>query len=344
MFQLAETSSGGSRQYGNGIRHAMHAEGLRLMNSRSRIAYSCAAVMVVRDTFRFQCRRPPFEQVRARAVRDTARSGYHAMPMRLAALLFFAALAFPALAEPQTPRSLFLEELTWTELRDAIASGKTTVIVPIGGTEQNGPHIALGKHNERVAALASRIADGLGDALVAPVLAYVPEGPVSPPSGHMKFPGTITIPEAAFEQILVSAGRSFRLHGFRDVVFIGDHGGYQQSMKKAADTLNREWAGKKIRAHAIGEYYRASSAEFAAALEKKGFSREEIGSHAGLADTSLMLATHPEYVRTDRMGNGSKAEGVDGDPRLAAADLGKLGVDLIVSRTVDAIRKATARR
>ena len=266
------------------------------------------------------------------------------MPMRLAALLFFAVFAFPAFAQQPAPRSLFLEELTWTELRDAISSGKTTIIVPIGGTEQNGPHIALGKHNERVAALASRIAEGLGNALVAPVLAYVPEGPVAPPSGHMKFPGTITIPEAAFEQILVSAGRSFRLHGFRDVVFIGDHGGYQRSMKKAADTLNREWANTRTRAHAIDEYYHAASTEFASALEKKGFSREEIGIHAGLADTSLMLATHPEYVRPERMANAGKAEGVDGDPRLAAADLGKLGVDLIVSRTVNAIRKATARR
>lgn len=262
--------------------------------------------------------------------------------MRLAALLF-ALFAFSAAAQ-QAPRSLFIEELTWTELRDAISSGKTTVILPVGGTEQSGPYIALGKHNERVAALASRIAEGLGNALVAPVLAYAPEGSTSRPTGHMKLPGTITIPESAFEQVLVSAGKSFRLHGFRNVVFIGDHGGYQNAMKKAAAALNREWARAPVRAHAIGEYYRAASVEFAAELERKGFTQEEIGIHAGLADTSLTLATHPDFVRIDRIGSGAKPEGVDGDPRRAAADLGKLGVDLIVARSVDAIRKATSRR
>ena len=92
----------------------------------------------------------------------------------------------------QAPDTVFLEELTWTELRDLIRSGKTTIILPTGGTEQNGPHMALGKHNVRVKALAEKIARGLGNALVAPVLAYVPEGRIAPPTGHMRFPGTIT--------------------------------------------------------------------------------------------------------------------------------------------------------
>src|SRR3989449_4530444 len=92
----------------------------------------------------------------------------------------------------QAPDTVFLEELTWTELRTLVESGKTTIILPIGGTEQNGPHMALGKHNVRVKALSERIARTLGNALVAPVIAYVPEGTLSPPTGHMRFPGTIT--------------------------------------------------------------------------------------------------------------------------------------------------------
>ena len=75
-----------------------------------------------------------------------------------------------AAGEPAT-RSVFLEELTWTELRDDIRAGATTVIVPVGGTEQSGPHMALGKHNVRVKALAARIAESLGNVLVAPVIA-----------------------------------------------------------------------------------------------------------------------------------------------------------------------------
>ena len=110
--------------------------------------------------------------------------------------------------------TVFLEELTWTELRDLIQSGKTTIIVPIGGTEQNGTHMALGKHNLRVRYLSEKIAGALGNALVAPVIAYVPEGALEPPTGHMRFPGTITVPEEAFEKILEYAARSFKAAGF----------------------------------------------------------------------------------------------------------------------------------
>jgi creatinine amidohydrolase len=249
-------------------------------------------------------------------------------------------LAQPS-ARAQAPDSVFLEELTWTELRDLVKSGKTTIIVPIGGTEQNGPHMALGKHNRRVHLLSGKIARTLGNALVAPVVAYVPEGGVNPPTEHMRFPGTITVPEEAFEKILESTARSFKLAGFRDVVFLGDHGGYQRGEKNVAARLDREWAATDVRAHAIEEYYRASEAEFPELLKSKGYREEEIGTHAGLADTSLMLAVDPHLVRADRLRPG---DGARGDPRRSSAELGQLGVDLIVTRTVDTIRKAVARQ
>jgi creatinine amidohydrolase len=243
-------------------------------------------------------------------------------------------------ASAQAADSVFLEDLTWTELRDLVKSGKTTIIVPIGGTEQNGPHMALGKHNRRVHLLSGKIARALGNALVAPVIAYVPEGGVNPPTEHMRFPGTITVPEEAFEKILESAARSFKLAGFHDIVFLGDHGGYQRAEKAVAARLDREWAATDVRAHAIEEYYRASAAEFPQLLESKGFRDDEVGTHAGLADTSLMLAVDPSLVRADQLRLG---DGVHGDPRRSTAELGRLGVDLIVTRTVDTIRKAVAR-
>ena len=58
----------------------------------------------------------------------------------------------------QAGKSVFLEDLTWTEVRDATKAGRTTIIVPIGGTEQSGPHLALGKHNVRARLLAGSIA------------------------------------------------------------------------------------------------------------------------------------------------------------------------------------------
>src|SRR5476649_3090561 len=97
--------------------------------------------------------------------------------MRLAFLPLFCAVGLvasaPALAAPP---GISLEELTWTEVRDALKAGTTTIILPVGGTEQSGPQMALGKHNARARVLAGRIAAALGDTLVAPVVSYVPEG------------------------------------------------------------------------------------------------------------------------------------------------------------------------
>ena len=257
---------------------------------------------------------------------------------------FCAAMLAAGTATALPPASVFIDDLTWTELRDAVAAGKTTVIVPIGGTEQNGPLMALGKHNVRVRALSEKIARALGNALVAPVIAYVPEGSVDPPTQHMRFPGTITIPDAAFETTLEYAARSLRHAGFLDIVFLGDHGGYQKIELAAASRVNREWLTQQPRVHAIGAYYRAVEILYAQQLKQRGFSDEEIGSHAGLADTALTLALAPDLVRSDRLGAPSKptaAQGVHGDPRRATAELGQVGVDIIVAQTVEAIRKAT---
>jgi creatinine amidohydrolase len=269
--------------------------------------------------------------------------------VRTACLLFlpFLILNFAPFAHSAERPSIFLEDLTWSELRDKIGAGKTTIIVPIGGTEQNGPAMALGKHNRRVKLLSERIAVSLGDAIVAPVIAYVPEGAITPPSGHMRFPGTISVPEAAFETILEYAARSFKLHGFKDIVFLGDHGGYQANEKNVANKLNREWASSNVRAHAVTQYYDAAQIDFVRILKDQGFTLSEIGTHAGLNDTSLMLALDPSLVREDRLSDGSKfgsADGVYGDPSKASARLGILGVDAIVSQTVAAIRSAVSRR
>ena len=258
---------------------------------------------------------------------------------------FLALLLFAAGIAQADPPTVYTGELTWTEIRDAVQAGKTTIIVPIGGTEQSGPHIALNKHNLRVRFFAGRVAAALGNALVAPVLAYVPEGSINPPSGHMKFAGTMTIPESTFEEILLSTGRGFKSQGFRDIVFIGDHGGYQKSMKKAAALLDKEWAGTPVRAHAVEEYYTAVSKDYVEALKARGFTEEEIGVHAGLADTSLMLAIDPSLVRKERMktAGGDKSNGVNGDPAKASSALGKIGVDLVMKKTVDAINRDVKR-
>jgi creatinine amidohydrolase/Fe(II)-dependent formamide hydrolase-like protein len=257
--------------------------------------------------------------------------------------LILGLLLLAPVAVAQTPHAgVTLEGLTWTELRDRISGGATTILVPIGGTEQNGPHMTLGKHNVRVKVLADRIATTLGNALVAPVIAYTPES-----ASHLRFPGTITISDAAFEAVLESAARSLRQAGFRDIVFLGDHGSYQKDLQVAAAILNGEWKTTNTRAHAIVDYYAAAGAPYGQALKERGYGDDEIGTHAGLADTSLALAVDPTLVRSGHLQTGAKltsADGVYGDPRRASAELGKIGVDMIVARTVDAIRKAIAQR
>lgn len=240
--------------------------------------------------------------------------------------------------------SVLLDELTSPEVRERIAAGTTTILLPIGGTEQSGAHLALGKHNARAAALAQKIAQRLGHTLVAPVLAYVPEGAVEPPAAHMRYAGTISIPEAAFEAVLESAAKSLCHHGFRDVVLLGDHGGYQRSLERVSARFPARAA---CRVHALSEYYRVTQGAYADALRSRGYSSDEIGLHAGLADTALTLALEPSLVRTELLGRAPKPgerDGVQGDPRRATAELGQVGVELIVDTTVSVIRQRLSPR
>lgn len=262
------------------------------------------------------------------------------------AALALVVLASAHAALAQAPASVFLEDLTSPELAIAVAAGMTTILIPVGGTEQNGPHMVLGKHNVRAKVLAGRIARELGNALVAPVIAYVPEGGVNPPTGHMRYPGTITVPTEVYRKTLDAAARSFRLAGFRSIVFLGDHGEYQKDNELIARQLNREWAGTAVRAYAVVEYYREATDGFAKILKARGYADAEIGLHAGLADTSLALAVDPGLVRLAQLhaAAGSAVAGVSGDPRRATAELGKTGADAIVIKSVAAIRAAVASR
>lgn len=251
-----------------------------------------------------------------------------------------AALAVSILsaAAPGGAAATPLESLTSTELRARIAAGSTTVLVPIGGTEQNGAHMVLGKHNARVRVLADRIAARLGDTIVAPVIAYVPEGSIDPPSGHMRWAGTISIGEATFEALLLDAARSLRQHGFRNVVLLGDHGGYRASLERVAKRLNREWRGS-ARVLSLPEYYRAAQSDLAAMLRAAGHTDAEIGVHAGLADTSLAMAADANLVRPAALAAPpAPGSGVEGDPRRSSAELGERGLARIVDVSVEAIR------
>ncbi len=261
-------------------------------------------------------------------------------------------LAAPAAACAQAPPTaapptVVLEDLTWTEVRDAVRAGWTTIILPTGGTEQNGPHMALGKHNYVVRHAAEQIARRLGRTLVAPVLAYVPEGAVDPPSGHMRFPGTITLPEQHFVKVLEYAARSLRAGGFRDIVLIGDSGGNQASQRAVAEMLSRQWTGSGVRVHHVPDYYTAGydlNGPFGRWLRSQGLTDGEIGQHAGVADTSQLMAVDPKLVRGDRLAPRATpaASGIRGDPAKASADYGRKGLEIKIDAAAAQIRALMA--
>ena len=260
---------------------------------------------------------------------------------RLALALFcWVAVLGPATVWAQS--SVFIEELTTQEVSAALKAGKTTVLIPIGGTEQNGPHMAIGKHNVRAKALAGKIAASLGNALVAPVLSYTPEGNIDPPTEHMGFAGTISISEDTFKNILLGAARSFNKHGFTDIVLLGDSGNYQKALAAVAAQFNREAAKSSTRLHYVADYYRSTQGAYIDALKAKGLSPAEIGTHAGSADTSLLMAIDSTLVRPERFAEAARggwALGTLGDPRASNAANGQMGVDALVKITTEAIKK-----
>ena len=180
------------------------------------------------------------------------------------------------------------------------------------------------------------------------MVAYVPEGAIHPPAAHMRFTGTLSIPEPVFEALLEASARSLKQHGFRHVFFLGDHGGYQKNEQRVAAKLNREWAkDPSCQVHALLDYYRVTQTAYVEDLERRGFGDAEIGSHAGLADTSLALAVDKSLVRADLLAHSARPgarDGVSGDPRRATFELGQLGVQRIVDNSVAGIRAATGER
>jgi len=244
-------------------------------------------------------------------------------------------LLAPALGA-QTLSSPYIEAMTWTEVRDAIQSGKKAVIIPTGGTEQNGPHMVLGKHNYVVTFTAKVIADRLGHALVAPTLQYVPEGNFNSPNFGEK-PGVISNPSPSYDDVLDAAARSLKVHGFTEILLIGDSGGNQAGLTNVANKLNEEWKGTGVRVYALIDYYAKSRLELRAwLLEKFGYDAATAGSHAGITDTSQMLYIFPQGIRTDKLmpSGGGPESGVNGDPTKATAEIGKQAVEFKVNAAI----------
>jgi sterol desaturase/sphingolipid hydroxylase (fatty acid hydroxylase superfamily)/creatinine amidohydrolase/Fe(II)-dependent formamide hydrolase-like protein len=233
-----------------------------------------------------------------------------------------------------------LEELTWNEVQGLISAGYRTAIIPTGGVEQNGEHLILGKHNPIITYAAEEVALGLGYTLVAPTIAYVPEGSIEPPDGHMLFPGTLTLLPETFEAVLRDSAKSLAAHGFTLICFIGDSGGNQEAQEKIARALSQELAHKNVRVVNVGDYYYNNGQR--ELLHSLGFGDTEIGGHAGIRDSSELLYVFPQGVRTNELRSSGQRLGVSGSYWKSTPALGKKLMDLKIRAAIDQITGVTS--
>lgn len=238
--------------------------------------------------------------------------------------------------------TVFLEEMTWMEVRDALRAGKTTILVPTGGIEQNGPYLATGKHNYIVRAVTEVIARRLGNVLVAPIVPFVPEGNIDPPTGHMNYPGTISVSEDTYERLLTDICAGLRVHGFRNIVLLGDSWDNQPGMQAVANRLSAKWRRERVRVHFLPQYY--NYAEVSRWLEEQGIHLKGEDVHDDFMVTAQMMAVNPSTVRVQqRLANGRlQISGMMLTP-TEVAEWGKKIIRFRAEWTVQAIR-ATLQR
>ena len=278
------------------------------------------------------------------------------IPMGLAAL---AALVLTATAQDRKPdpmlpdpagarpiaarETLFLEEMTWMEVRDALKAGKDTVLLAAGGIEQNGPYVITGKHNVVLRATTQAIAAKLGNALIAPIVPFVPEGDVDPPTDHMKYPGTIGVTEETYRRLLADLCASLRVHGFRHIILIGDHGPDQDGLEEVAADLTKKWAGGKTSVHYIPEYY--DDEVVGPWLEKQGLKQVDEGLHDDFIMEAQLMTVDPTAVRMqERIAAGKfRINGIDLAPPEKTIEWGRKIVSYRADLAVAAIKKATGR-
>jgi creatinine amidohydrolase len=254
----------------------------------------------------------------------------------------------PAAPDPSGPRpipaldTVFTENMTWMEVRDALAQGKNTVIVPTGGVEQSGPYLVTGKHDVILRGTMEATARKLGSALVAPTIPFVPQGDINPPTVHMKYPGTISLTEETYERLLEEICACFRTHGFAHVILLGDSGGNQAGMRAVAERLSQRWPHDKTRVHYIRDYY--NYGKVAAWLAERGVQQVPEGLHDDFAITAQMMAVDPESVRMrERRTNGTfHINGIDLAPPERTIEWGRRIMAFRAEVAATAIRRAIA--
>jgi creatinine amidohydrolase/Fe(II)-dependent formamide hydrolase-like protein len=241
------------------------------------------------------------------------------MVMRI--LAAFLALLFISHAKAE----VYIENMTSPEVSAAIRAGRNVAIIYAGSTEQNGPHMVLGKHNVMAHRLAGMIAEKLGNALVYPVLPFAPTGDPSRRSGHMRYPGSVSLRADVYGAVIEDVALSAMASGFKYVLIMGDHGEGQDMLEKVARALDKETRPYGVRVFHVGSVYEATP-----------------GGHAGREDTSMLMAADGSGVRMDKIDEAGPANGADSSPKGASIEEGEMLSESRVNAAVKEIRGLTA--
>lgn len=185
-------------------------------------------------------------------------------------------------------KSIYLEEMTWPEVREVLASGVRTVVIIAGSTEQHGHHLPLATDSLIGRRLGELVVQRLGEALLAPPIT------VGCSDHHMRFPGTISLRPSTFQAILEDYCGSLAAHGFTELVLIPSHGGNFTLVKETADALRRELRGVRVIAYTDLIGFLEIVQEVG--QREYGVTPEASGGHAGEGETSCVLAIRPDLV------------------------------------------------
>ena len=230
--------------------------------------------------------------------------------------------------------TVWIEELTWMEVRDNMKAGKTTALVIAGSTEQNGPYVATGKHVYVLRATAEAIARKLGTALIAPAIPFEP-------GGFSTTPGTLQLRQETYEALVEDEAQSLKTNGFKHIILLGDSGGNQRGLDAVAKKLTAAWAGSDVTIHYIKEYYDSWEAADAAwpslGIPKTG----DDGIHDDYSVNSIIATVDPEKIRFNERKAAGKAS-INGQTLLPLETTianGRKLVEIRANLTVDAIKK-----
>jgi creatinine amidohydrolase/Fe(II)-dependent formamide hydrolase-like protein len=243
--------------------------------------------------------------------------------------------------------SVWIGELTTLEVRDLIKSGKTTALVLGGGMEENGPYLTLDKHNNVARAMGDAIARKLGNALCAPILTMEPGNPE-----HPSTPGGVVFSTATYKAVLTDMATSLRAMGFKDIVFLGDHGGDLKPMQDVSKSLNDNWKGSGAITYFVEKYGNSGPDSGCCGfgvvekyeLDALGIHEKKEGLHDDYYISSMIMTVDLNGVRLpERMkAHKSTINGVDLAPAQKAVANGKKLIAYRTEATVKEIQRMMA--